>query len=300
MNILVTGGQGQLGIELSALDWPAGTEIACPSRDELDISGAQSVRAYFRQHRVDAVINTAACTAVDKAESEIGAAFSINALGPALLAEATKAAAIPLVHISTDYVFDGSKPGFYDESDPVCPIGVYGASKEAGEQAVRTGNPRSVILRTAWVVSAHRQNFVKTMLRLAADHPILRVVDDQRGCPTSAKDLARAVQAMTLRLAADTGAPAGTYHFVNRGDTTWCGLARQIFAVSGRAGGPVAAVEAITTGQYPTPARRPPNSRLSTAKLEHDYGIVPRPWQEAVAEIVARLVARPDEEQDRG
>lgn len=290
MNILVTGGQGQLGIALSELAWPAGIGIESPSRAALDVTDAVSVRDYFSRHRFDAVINAAAYTAVDRAESEIGAAFAVNALGPALLAEATRAAGIPLVHISTDYVFDGSKPGIYDETDPVCPIGVYGASKEAGEQAVRTGNPRSVVLRTAWVVSPHRQNFVKTMLRVGAEHPVLRVVDDQCGCPTSAADLAQAVQTVALRLATDLDAPFGTYHFVNAGGTTWCGLARHVFTVSGSLGGPAPAVEAITTDQYPTPARRPANSRLSAAKLARDYGVAPRLWPEAVTEIVTRLV----------
>ena len=236
------------------------------------------------------MINAAAYTAVDRAESEIGAAFAINALGPALLAQATKAANIPLIHISTDYVFDGSKTGPYTEDDPVRPLGVYGASKEAGEQAVRTGNPRAIILRTAWVVSARRQNFVKTMLRLGAERPVLRVVDDQHGCPTSAADLARTAAAIALRLIGDKHAPTGNYHFVNGGDTTWCGLARHVFAISAELGGPNPKVDAITTAEFPTPARRPANSRLSTSRLTRDFDIAPRPWQHAVGEIVDALL----------
>lgn len=291
--ILVTGGQGQLGLELSAYGWPAGVTILTPTRAELDIADPASVSAYFEANPIDAVINGAAYTAVDKAESEIGAAFAGNAMGPALLAEATKGRHIPLVHVSTDYVFDGSKPDVYLESDPVAPLGVYGASKEAGEQAVRTGNPRSVILRTAWVVSRHRQNFVKTMLRVGAERPLLRVVDDQRGCPTAAADLAVASATVALRMIEDSAAPTGTYHFVNAGETTWCGLARHVFAVAAGCGQKTPEVEAITTDQYPTPARRPANSRLSTLNLTRDYGIVPPDWQGAIGDIVRQLATAP-------
>ncbi len=290
MEILVTGGQGQMGIELAAFSWPDGVSIHAPPRAELDLTSADSVRAAFAEHRYAAVINAAAYTAVDRAESEIGAAFAANALGPALLAEATKEAGIPLVHVSTDYVFDGSKPDPYETDDAINPLGVYGASKEAGEQAVRSGNPRSVILRTAWVVSAHRQNFVKTMLRLGAERPVLRVVDDQLGCPTAAADLAEAAARIALRLAGDADAPTGTYHFVNAGHTTWCGLARAVFAFAASQGGPAPSVEAITTAEYPTPARRPANSRLATGKLTAHFGISPRPWQTAVQEIIGRLL----------
>jgi dTDP-4-dehydrorhamnose reductase len=257
----------------------------------LDLSSPESVRAFFAAGSYAAVINAAAYTAVDRAESEVGAAFAVNALGPALLAEATKATKTPLIHVSTDYVFDGSNPDIYREDHPVRPLGVYGASKEAGEQAVRTGNRHSVILRTAWVVSPHRQNFIKTMLRLGSERPVLRVVDDQRGCPTSAADLAAALVTIALRLIRDPAAPTGAYHFVNEGDTTWCGLARHVFETASNLGGPKPSVEAITTAEFPTPARRPANSRLSTALLRNDFGINPRPWQEAVNDIVGRLMS---------
>jgi len=288
-NILVTGGQGQVGIELAALAWPDGVRVHTPTRAELDLTSADSVRAYFAGKSFAAVINPAAYTAVDKAESEIGAAFAANALGPALLAEAAKGT--PIVQISTDYVFDGAKDGAYVESDPVSPLGVYGASKEAGEQAVRSAAPRHVILRTAWVVSPHRGNFVKTMLRLGAERPVLRVVDDQHGCPTAAADIAQAVARIALRLIDDPAAPIGTYHFVNAGGTTWCGLARHVFQAAAKVGGPRPMVEAITTAEYPTPARRPGNSRLSTEKLKTDYGIHPRPWAVAMDEVVGKLLA---------
>lgn len=289
VHILVTGGGGQLGLELVAADWPEGVVIHAPGRDTLDLSDPVSIRAVFASQPFAAVINSGAWTAVDKAETEVAAAFAANALGPAVLAELAHAADIPLIQVSTDYVFDGSAAGAYQEGDPVAPLGVYGASKLAGELAVRTGAPRSVVLRTAWVLSPHRANFLKTMLRLAADRPTLRVVDDQYGCPTSARHIARAIRTVVLRMIAEPDAPTGIYHFVNDGRTSWAGLAREIQRLSGVVGGPTAAVEGITTADYPTPARRPANSTLSTAKLARDYGVVPRPWQEAVAEIVAEL-----------
>jgi len=289
VDILVTGGAGQVGLELAQVGWPAWVRLHRPTRAELDLGDAEAVRALFEQVPFKAVINSGAYTAVDKAETEVAAAFAANAMGPAILAEATRAAGIPLIQVSTDYVFDGSGEQDYAESDPVGPLGVYGASKLAGEYAARMGNPRSVVLRTAWVLSVHRANFLKTMLRLAADRPALRVVDDQTGSPTSARDIAQALADITLKMIADPEAPTGVYHFVNGGSTSWAGLAREIFARSAALGGPSAEVEGITTADYPTPARRPSNSRLSTFKITRDYGVAPRPWQDAVAEIVAEL-----------
>ncbi len=236
------------------------------------------------------MINTAAYTAVDKAESDVAAAWRLNALAPAILAAATKARGIPLVHVSTDYVFAGTKAeGAYGPDEPVDPRSVYGASKAAGEIAVRTGNPRHAILRTAWVVSPHRGNFVKTMLRLAAERDRLTVVDDQHGCPTSATDLAAALATVALRMAEDPAAPTGTFHCVNDGSTTWCGFARAIVAGGAKRGGRAVPVEGIPTAAYPTPARRPSNSRLSTDSLREAYGILPRPWQDALDDILDRL-----------
>ncbi|MFG1230461.1 dTDP-4-dehydrorhamnose reductase [Xanthobacter wiegelii] len=287
--ILVTGGAGQVGLELQAIAWPSDIRIHAPARDELDITDPASVAAVFAAHSYAAVINPAAYTAVDKAEGDVGTAFAVNAYGPALLAQATRTAGIPLVHVSTDYVFDGTADRPYVETDPIGPLGVYGASKLAGELAVRSGNPRSVVMRTAWVLSRHRANFLKTMLRLAETRPQLRVVGDQFGCPTSAAEIAEALATITLRMIDDAAAPTGIYHFVGGGETNWAGLAREIFAQSAGIGGVSASVESITTAEYPTPAHRPANSRLSTAKLGRDYGIVPRPWQEGVATIVRQL-----------
>lgn len=291
IHILITGGAGQVGLELLAADWPEGVVLHAPTREHLDLGDASSVRTVFAATPFAAVINSGAHTAVDKAETEVAAAFAANAMGPAVLADATREAGIPLIQVSTDYVFDGSKAGAYVETDPVGPLGVYGASKLAGELAVRAGNPRSVVLRTAWVLSVHRANFLKTMLRLAADRPSLRVVGDQHGCPTSARDIAATLKTIALKMIADADAPTGVYHFVNAGETTWAELASEIFALSAATGGPSATVEVIPASEYPTPAERPTNSRLSSEKLTRDYGVTPRPWQAAVAEIVTDLQA---------
>jgi dTDP-4-dehydrorhamnose reductase len=289
-DILVTGGQGQVGLELARQDWPAHMRLHFPTRDELDIASEASVDAYFAGMKLAAVINTAAYTAVDKAESEAGLALLVNGQGPALLAAATLLAGIPLVHVSTDYVFDGAKSGLYDEDDPVAPLGAYGASKLAGERAVLEGNPHSVVLRTAWVISAHRNNFLKTMLRTGATNPVLRVVDDQIGCPTSARDIAAALRAMAMRMIEDSAAPTGVFHFANAGEASWYGLAREIFALSKAAGGPAPHVEPITTAEHSTPTRRPANSRLATAKIAAQYGIHPRDWRAALRDIIEELV----------
>jgi dTDP-4-dehydrorhamnose reductase len=278
--VLVTGGTGQVGTALRQLAPRFGVELAAPGRDALDLTSSCAIGEMLDAQQWSAVINCAAYTAVDKAESEMDLAFAINAVSPELLAKESAARSIRLLYVSTDYVFDGSKPGVYAEDDPVAPLGVYGASKEAGERGVRAANPDHVILRTAWVVSPWGHNFVKTMLRLGAERKQLRVVDDQHGCPTSAVDIAEALLTIATK-----GGPAGTYHFVNAGEASWCDLARFVFDRAGMA----VAVEAITTADYPTPAKRPANSRLSTDKLQQTFGIQPRPWQEAVGEIVDTL-----------
>lgn len=276
--ILVTGGTGQVGTALRQLGPKFGVEIVAPGRDALDLAAPRSIEDMVGSRAWGAVINCAAYTAVDKAESAPDEAFAVNAEAPGLLATATRG--LRVLHVSTDYVFDGSKDGFYTEDDPVAPLGVYGASKEAGEWGVRSGNPDHIILRTAWVVSPWGGNFVKTMLRLGAERTQLRVVDDQRGCPTSAIDIADALLTIITK-----GGASGTYHFVNAGEASWCELARFVFA---RAGMDVE-VEAITTADYPTPAKRPANSRLATDKLRRTFGIAPRPWRDAIGEIVDTL-----------
>ncbi len=291
MNILVLGGAGQVGTELRAFAWPEGVHVHAPDRTTLDITEAGAVAAALAERDYAAVINTAAYTAVDKAESEIAAAWRLNALAPAVLAAETKVRDIPLVHVSTDYVFAGTKPeGAYEPGEPVDPQSVYGASKAAGEFAVRTAQPRHAILRTAWVVSPHRGNFVKTMLRLAGERDGLSVVNDQVGCPTSAADLAAALATVALRMADDPKAPTGTFHCVNAGATSWCGFAEAIVEGAARRGGRSVPVTGIPTSAYPTPARRPANSRLSTESLTNAYGIRPRPWQAALDDLLDQLV----------
>ena len=288
-DILIVGGGGQLGQALARASWPDGLSPRILTRAALDIADPSGIATALAACPCAAVVNAAAYTAVDAAETDEAAAFAANASGPAFLADATRRAGLPLVHVSTDYVFDGTKTGAYDEDDRTAPLGVYGASKRAGEQAVLSGNPRSIVLRTAWVLSPFRSNFLKTMLRLAGERPILRVVDDQHGCPTSADDIAAAIATITARLIADPAAPTGVYHFANAGEASWYDLAGEIMARSAAHGGPSAPVEPIASADFPTAARRPRNSRLATARITRDFGIAPRPWQAAVADIVAEL-----------
>jgi len=289
--ILVCGGSGQVGLEVQHQPWPVKIKLHAPGHQELDITDERSVSRIVAARPWACVINTAAFTAVDQAESQIAAAWKLNALAPAVLAAETAKAGIPLIHVSTDYVFDGSSTRPYVPTDPVQPLSVYGASKAGGEQAIRTANPRHAIIRTAWVVSPHRANFVKTMLRIANERDLLRVVDDQKGCPTSAADLAAAIRTVALRQVSGE-APHGIYHFVNDGITTWCQFAQAIMAGAQQRGHRAVPVEAIRTADYKTAARRPMNSALSTETLSRDYGIWPRPWQEALDDILDRLIGK--------
>ena len=296
-NVLVTGASGQLGIELARTAWPEGWNIVALGRDGLDLTDPAAIAA--RVSGGDggapwtAVVNAAAYTAVDKAESDVVAAWTVNALAPAALGAACAAAGVPLVHVSTDYVFAGDRQGAWEVDDPVAPLGVYGASKLGGELAVRTSGARHAIVRTAWVVSAQGGNFVKTMLRVGAERATVRVVDDQHGSPTSAADLAAALATIAVRLADDPRAPTGIVPFSTAGATTWAGFAGEIFRQSARRGGPSATVEPIATSAYPTPASRPANSLLSHAAIRAAYGIVPRRWDEALGDILDELIGAP-------
>ncbi|WP_288583025.1 dTDP-4-dehydrorhamnose reductase [uncultured Methylobacterium sp.] len=288
--ILVLGGGGQVGTELQRQSFGEGVVVHAPTREALDITDEAAVARAVAERPYAAVINTAAYTAVDKAESDVAAAWRLNALAPAYLAAETAKAGIPLIHVSTDYVFDGSGTGAYPTDAPVHPVSVYGASKAAGEMAVRTGNPRHAVVRTAWVVSPHRANFVKTMLRLAAERDKLTVVADQRGCPTSAGDLAAALVAIAVRFAEDEAAPAGTYHCVNAGATTWYDFAVAIMAGAAARGARSVPVEPIPSTAFKTPVTRPANSELSTETLTSAFGLVPRPWQAALDDILDQLI----------
>lgn len=289
-SILATGANGQLGHELARIPCPAGYEVVALDRAALDLTDPAAIAEMVASRDWAAVINGAAYTAVDKAESDVVAAWQINALAPAAFAQACVAAGIPLVQVSTDYVFAGDKEGAWEVTDPVAPLGVYGASKLGGELAVRTSGARHAIVRTAWVVSAHGSNFVKTMLRVAATRDTLSVVDDQVGSPTSAADLAQALLTIAIRLAEDADAPTGTFHFSNAGAVSWAGFAREIFAQSAARGGASAEVVPIPSSDYPTPAKRPANSLLSTHAIRAAYGIEPRPWQAALSDILDELI----------
>lgn len=294
MKILVTGANGQLGIELARFSWPQGWQAIALGRDALDLSDAAAIAALVEAGHDGqpwgAVINGAAYTAVDKAESDQVSAWQVNALAPAAFGQACAKAGIPLVQVSTDYVFAGDKQGAWDVNDPVAPLGVYGASKLGGELAVRTSGVRHAIVRTAWVVSAHGSNFVKTMLRVGAERGNLRVVGDQQGSPTGAADLAEALAMIAMRLVQDPQTASGTFHFSNAGAVSWAGFATEIFRQSAERGGPTATVERIATSDYPTPARRPANSLLSHEAISSAYGITPRPWQAALGDILDELI----------
>jgi len=284
MKLLITGSHGQLGTELMRLG--SVHDLLGVDQDELDITDADAVMSVVNVFAPDAVINAAAYTAVDKAESESELAFAVNRDGPDNLAKACETAGIPLIHVSTDYVFDGCKQYPYVETDPVAPPGVYGASKWAGEEAVREYCSKHVILRTSWVFSAHGNNFVKTMLRLGTEREELGVVTDQHGCPTFAGELARGIYAIMGHNDA-----WGTYHFCQPEPTTWYDFAETVFAEAVRQGIHLRTrqVNPITTEDYPTPAKRPANSVLNYTKFQNTFGIQIVPWRESLIEVIGEL-----------
>lgn len=268
-----------------------GWEIHAPSSRELDLADPGSVVAAVSARKWDAIINAGAYTAVDRAEQDVVRAWAVNALGPAALARAAADMATPLIQLSTDYVFDGRQSTPYVESDEVHPLNVYGASKLGGELAVRTANRRHVIIRSAWIVSATGANFVKTMLRLGSERSLVRVVDDQVGCPTNAADIAVAVAKVTERLIDDPRAPTGTYHFAGDGAASWYDLAKAIFATAEALGMKAPELQPVGTVDYPTPAARPRNSVLNTNKITRDFGVVARAWPVAIREVVEQLAS---------
>jgi dTDP-4-dehydrorhamnose reductase len=288
---LVTGGTGQVGLALRRSP-PPGVEIVAPGRDVLDLANLPDDLAPLLAG-IDAVISCGAYTAVDKAESEPDLAHAINAVAPGRLAEAAAKAGIPIVHVSTDYVFAADGQGPWAEDAPIAPASAYGRTKADGEAAVRASGARHAIVRTAWVVSADGANFVKTMLRLGAERDELRVVHDQQGTPTHAGDLAGALARIALAFTADPARASGTWHCANAGETSWFGLACRVFDHARAAGLKVPGkVWPITTREYPTPARRPADSRLDCRAIARDFGIALRDWDLAVAEIVATLAGQ--------
>ena len=287
--MILVFGQGQLGTELTRAAASCQVPLTALAHAEADIADAGAVEAAIAHHRPALVVNAAAYTKVDLAETEIDAARRGNEIGPGVIARACASADLPMVHISTDYVFDGTKPGAYVESDPIAPLGVYGRSKAAGEDAVRSTLPHHVMLRTSWVYGEFGHNFLKTMVRLARERDELRVVADQRGCPTSTRDLADAILRVAPRLSARE--PVwGTYHFAGTGATTWHGFASRIVDAQAPLTGRKPKVTPITTAEFPTPARRPANSELDSSLFAQTFGFRARPWTEQTDATTRALI----------
>ncbi len=293
--ILVTGISGQLAITLAGAANMRGLPVRRVGRPAFDFDRPESIAEAFAASAPSLVVNAAAYTAVDAAEDDADAAFRANRDGPAELARLCEAAAIPLIHLSTDYVFDGLKGAPYVESDPVAPQGIYGASKLAGEDAVLAACSRAIVLRTSWLYSPYGKNFVRTMLLAGQRSSQLRIVADQTGCPTSAPDLAEAVLDIAARLL--TGgwqdSYAGIFHTAGTGATTWYGLAAATFDAAVRHGVAVPMLVPITTGEWPTRAKRPPDSRFECSKLASLFGLRLPSWQDGLVRTVDAIFARP-------
>jgi len=294
--ILVIGREGQLARSLAERGQRDGLSLRFVGRPDVDLADPDSLRRAIRASGAEIIVNAAAHTAVDQAEDEPGVAFALNVTGPKALAEAARETGARLVHVSTDYVFDGSGERPWREDDPTGPRSVYGRTKLEGEAAVRAALPDHAILRTAWVYSPFGRNFVKTMLSVAETRPVLRVVDDQVGNPTSALDIADGILAMIAAWRGEQGRGLGrTYHLAGTGAVSWAGFAREIFAFSTGRGGPSAEVEGIATADYPAKAPRPLNSRLDSTRFAETFGYRAPRWQESLAAVVDRLLgeARP-------
>ncbi len=290
MKILVTGSEGQLGWELLRQGNKVGFEMFPADLPELDITRSDQVSQLLKRCKPSLLINAAAYTNVDKAETDKALAFAVNRDGPAILARQCHIEKIPLIHVSTDFVFDGLKKLPYLESDPVAPIGVYGHSKAAGEDEVRTQSEAHIIVRTAWLYGVHGHNFVKTMLRLAKEKETISVVADQHGSPTSAFDLAEALLKIANRIRDEAEIAFGTFHFCGKGVTTWFDYTKEIVKIA-KSYGPVKTVHVkpTTTAEYPTAAARPAYSALDCGLIEKRLGIIPKPWQESLKITFARI-----------
>lgn len=285
---LITGAKGQVGYCL-ALQLQGKYEILAVDRDELDITDQSAVKNAVENFRPDVIINAAAHTAVDRAETEVELSKAINVKGPQYLAEAAKDVGAAILHISTDYVFDGQREGKYKETDATDPQGVYGKTKLEGEQAVAKANDKFIVLRTAWVFGEHGNNFVKTMLRLAKTRDTLGVVADQIGGPTYAGDIARTLIQIAEKIINGETVEYGIYHFTGEPYVSWCDFAKAIFAeaISQNVLEKSPLVNAITTADYPTPAKRPANSCLDLTKIQQAFGVQPSNWQKALKNIKA-------------
>ena len=291
MNVLITGAQGQVGKELSLIAMEKGFDVVAAGRADLDITQFENVENYINKIQPDIVINAAAHTAVDKAEGEQDLAFSINSDGAKNIALACAKQNIPLLHISTDYVFDGSKVEAYNENDDVSPLGVYGTSKWQGEEAIRQNLTQHIILRVAWVFGAQGNNFVKTMLRLGQDRDELNVVADQFGGPSPAKNIAQTLITLVEQFQKNKSLDWGTYHYCGSEKTTWYDFAVEIFEQAFELGilNKKIKVNPITTAEYPTPAKRPSNSMLDCSKLAVTFGIEMPKWKDALKHVLIEL-----------
>ncbi|MGC9270943.1 dTDP-4-dehydrorhamnose reductase [Acidiphilium sp.] len=287
--ILITGATGQLGMALAA---QATMPHRAVGRPDFDFDSPETIARCVAETAPSLVINAAAWTAVDAAEQNVAAAYRANRDGPAQLARLCRDSGIPLIHVSTDYVFDGEKGAPYLESDPVAPLGVYGASKEAGERAVIESGADAIILRTAWVFSARGKNFARTMINASRKTNNLRVVGDQRGTPTAAEDLAAAILAIVGAIRSQGWRPEyrGIFHATNTGDTTWHGFAEVIFDIAAKCGAARPTVTAITTAEWPTPVKRPADSRLDGGKLAAIFGLRLPDWHDATTRIVTAML----------
>ena len=293
MRIYVIGAEGQVARSLrEAALRHNDLALGCSHRPDVDLLNPSSIEAAVADFRPDVVVNPAAYTAVDRAESEPEQAFALNRDGASTVAAAAARIDVPVIHLSTDYVFDGKKDGAYIETDPVAPQGVYGCSKLEGEMAVMAANPHHVILRTSWVYAPFGNNFVRTMLRLGEQRDQVSVVDDQLGCPTYAPDIADAVIKMARALAdvGDRTKYSGVVHVAGPDAMTWCGFARAVFAGAAALGCRAVSVNPIPSSNYPTPAVRPANSRLSTAKLASLFDIRLPPMESSLANCIDRLM----------
>ena len=287
MKILITGQHGQVSQALQQRLPPLG-ELIVLGREQLDLTNADQIRQQVRAHRPDLIINAAAHTAVDQAESEPEVAFAINAIAPGILAEEAKALGAPLIHYSTDYVFDGSKPAPYTETDTPNPLGVYGQSKLAGEQAIAAVGGEHLILRTSWVYSNHGKNFLLTMQRLLQEKPQMRIVADQIGAPTWAGTIADSTRALIEHWQAGAAGAWGVYHLTAQGETSWFGFAEAIGEHLRTTGKACSELEPIPSSAYPTPAKRPLNSRLDCSLLQQQWHVAQPHWLDALRECLAQ------------
>ncbi len=293
MRILITGADGQLGRELINQGQLKGFSVQAPSEDDMDITDLEKIDRCMAFHQPEVVINAAAYTQVDKAESEAALAFAVNTTGSANLARMCAKNKTPLVHISTDYVFDGQKGTSYLETDTISPVGVYGRSKAEGEIEIRSHLKEHIILRTSWLYGIHGHNFAKTILKLATTKPKIRVVADQYGSPTNAADLAQTILIISDRMQFNNDVDWGTYHYCGQGVISWYNFAEKIVGLARLyADVKTTRIEPIATADYPTRALRPIYSALDCSRIQKHFGINPKPWQKSLEITIKELLVR--------